>query len=221
MEGGSGVVTVQPENGGFLSMLKSAHAERCVAIRARLEDFRRTPESGYAYEMFYCLLTPQSSARNAGAVVDLLRERDFATEPFDAVRLLRSGKHYIRFHKTKAARLIEAAKKYHLVRDRLRVGDPAPEVRSWLVRMVDGFGMKEATHFLRNIGRNGGLAILDRHILRNLVRAKVIPDIPASLTERKYMEIERAFMTFSGRVGIPLDELDLLFWSLETGEILK
>jgi thermostable 8-oxoguanine DNA glycosylase len=35
------------------------------------------------------------------------------------------------------------------------------------------------------------------------------------------MAIEEKFRRFAGEIDIPMDELDLLFWSRETGEILK
>ena len=81
-------------------------------------------------------------------------------------------------------------------------------------------GWKEASHFLRNIG-NRDLAILDRHILKNLVRTGALERLPKSLTPKTYLAIEEKFAAFSKRVNIPMDELDLLFWSMETGEILK
>jgi N-glycosylase/DNA lyase len=84
-----------------------------------------------------------------------------------------------------------------------------------------GLGYKEATHFLRNIGLNGGLAILDRHILRNLKRYGAIRSVPTSLSRKKYLSVERSFARFSERIGITLDELDLVFWSMETGVIRK
>lgn len=37
---------------------------------------------------------------------------------------------------------------------------------------------KEASHFLRNVGFGEDVAILDRHILRNLERLAVIDEIP-------------------------------------------
>jgi N-glycosylase/DNA lyase len=85
---------------------------------------------------------------------------------------------------------------------------------------VKGMGWKEASHFLRNIGYRD-LAILDRHILRNLKLHGVIRSYPASLTPKRYLAIEKAFERFASAVGIPMDELDLLFWSRETGTILK
>ncbi|HEX9829408.1 MAG TPA: hypothetical protein VGB10_04275 [Bacteroidota bacterium] len=89
------------------------------------------------------------------------------------------------------------------------------------MKNVMGLGYKEATHFLRNIGKNDGLAILDRHILRNLKRYGAIRSLPDTLSRKQYLSIEKRFMKFSERVGIPVDELDLLFWSMETGEIRK
>jgi N-glycosylase/DNA lyase len=97
----------------------------------------------------------------------------------------------------------------------------ALDLREWLVKNVLGLGYKEASHFLRNIGKNDGLAILDRHILRNLNRLGVIDSIPKSISKKHYLEIERCFSKFSLDLGIALDELDLVFWSMETGEIRK
>ncbi len=85
---------------------------------------------------------------------------------------------------------------------------------------VDGLSLKEASHFLRNIGARD-LAIIDRHILTHLVACGVLRRKPRTLTARRYFAIERRFQRFSRDVGIPMDELDLLFWSKETGVILK
>ena len=73
---------------------------------------------------------------------------------------------------------------------------------------------------LRNIGHEN-LAILDRHILKNLVRVGVLSHLPKTLTWKRYLAIERKFFKFALRIGISMDELDLLFWSMETGIILK
>ena len=94
-------------------------------------------------------------------------------------------------------------------------------LRGWLVENVKGYGMKEASHFLRNIGLGDDIAILDRHILKHLVKNNVIPEVPKSLTEKKYMEIENRMRAFSKEIGIPFAHLDLLWWSEETGEIFK
>ena len=178
------------------------------------------PQTEYFYELAYCLLTPQSSAVSAGQVVERLRDACFLETGGDPTPLLRAKEHYIRFHNTKARRLQEARVLLPDILHVLRRAEPAPAARAWLVANVKGLGWKEASHFLRNIGRCN-LAILDRHILRNLARHGVIRAIPASLTPSRYLNIEARFARFADRLGIPMDELDLLFWSRETGEILK
>ena len=84
-----------------------------------------------------------------------------------------------------------------------------------------GIGYKEAGHFLRNIGFNQDLAILDRHILRNLKKLDVIDSFPESLTKRQYLTIEVKMMEFSEAIRIPMSHLDFVLWYKETGEILK
>src|SRR5256885_1237436 len=64
------------------------------------------------------------------------------------------------------------------------------ELREFLVDNVKGLGMKEASHFMRNIGIGKDLAILDRHILKNLKLYGVVDEIPNSLTQKKYLDIE-------------------------------
>ncbi len=93
--------------------------------------------------------------------------------------------------------------------------------REWLVKDVKGIGYKEASHFLRNIGFGKQIAILDRHILKNLKLYGVIGDIPKMLSRKKYFEIEKKMMDFSKEIEIPMSHLDLLFWYKETGEIFK
>lgn len=54
---------------------------------------------------------------------------------------------------------------------------------------------KEASHFLRNVGFGENIAILDRHILRNLVKLEVIDELPKTLTPKLYLEIEEKWET--------------------------
>ena len=46
-------------------------------------------------------------------------------------------------------------------------------------------------------------------------------EIQKTLTRRRYLEIEEKMRNFAERMKIPLEELDLLFWSFETGRVLK
>lgn len=85
---------------------------------------------------------------------------------------------------------------------------------------IKGLGYKEGSHFLRNIGYKG-YAILDKHILNSLFEFGVIDEPKRPSTREKYREIEQKMKKFSVEIGIPMDELDLLFWSRKNGKILK
>jgi len=200
--------------------LRSIFAPRRAAIRDRLRDFAKIPPGAYFYELAYCLLTPQSSAVNAEKVVRLLREDNFLHRGIDPEPHLNRKDCYIRFHKTKAKSLLMMREQFPEVAHQLENGSSSAELREWLVNNVRGIGWKESSHFLRNIGHRD-LAILDRHILKNLVRFRVMRGLPKTLTPKRYLSIEKRFRRFASEIGIPMDELDLLFWSSETGEILK
>ena len=94
-------------------------------------------------------------------------------------------------------------------------------MRNWLFENVKGMGLKESAHFLRNIGIYENLTILDRHILKNLNKHGVIDEIPNPLSKKQYLEIEKKFLEFAKEINIPTEELDLLFWSEQTGEVFK
>ena len=198
-----------------LEKLRGEYKKARPAIKAALEGYKKAND--YFYEMCFCLLTPQSSAFKCDACIHELKQKEFHATGVDIVPILRK---YTRFHHTKARYLSEFRQNHHtllpLLRDR---ADPG-EKREFLASHVKGLGMKEASHFLRNIGfRN--LAILDRHILKNLKKYGAIKALPKTLTKKKYLQIEKKFKEFSEKVGIPMDELDLLFWSMQTGKVFK
>ena len=178
------------------------------------------PEQDF-YELVYCFMTPQSSAVNSAKAQGALMASNFQNAEIDPEPLLHQKEYYIRFHKTKAKLLIVMKLQYGDILRKISNGDSAFEKRNWLAENVKGIGYKEATHFLRNVGLNDGLAILDRHILKNLKKHGAIRSLPKTLTKKKYLALERRFQKFAEEIGIPIDELDLLFWSNETGEILK
>ncbi|MBS1903370.1 MAG: DNA lyase [Bacteroidetes bacterium] len=197
------------------------YAERKDAIRARLADFAAVPVTEHFYELLFCILTPQSQAKNAEQVIAKLKSDRFQEMAFDPTDLLRTPEHYIRFHNTKAKRLLAIRDMFADISSLLRTHWSEPLVlRAAIRETVPGFGLKESSHFLRNIGIRD-LAILDRHILKHLKAVGIIGRIPASLTDKRYFAIEKKWKKFASRVGIPIDELDLLFWSMETGEIRK
>lgn len=195
-------------------------AELRPQILARLEDFCRVPPEQRFYELCYCLCTPQSKAENANAAVTILQERDFERTGFNPVSILRDKAHYIRFHETKALRLLKAREEWLYIASVLDSSLNDEQKREWLVENVDGMSWKEASHYLRNIGYRN-LAILDRHTLKHLVRCGVFAEVPNIAGKARYLDAGEGFKKFAAHVGIPMDELDLYFWASEAGLILK
>lgn len=94
--------------------------------------------------------------------------------------------------------------------------------RDWLARerRIKGLGYKESSHYLRNIGFKG-YAILDKHILRCLAEVGVIASAQPPTTRARYLVTEATLKSFARNIGVDFDELDLVLWSMKTGEILK
>jgi N-glycosylase/DNA lyase len=189
-------------------------------IRQRLKEFAQVDKTEWFYEMCFCIFTPQSKAVNAFAAVEEMKERDFYNNPFDISPILRNPERYIRFHNQKALKVQKLRDDYPMVFQSISSDKSPAEKRNFLVENINGYGMKEASHFLRNTGHRG-LAILDRHILKHLVLCGVFDEIPKVSTKKNYLIVENEFKYFANKTGIPIDELDLLFWSWEAGMILK
>ncbi len=213
-----------------LTDLHELHRTLRPIIEERLQGFREQWESASEEELFrevvFCLLTPQSKGRacwDAACGLDDVGLLLTGTAEEVAAALASTG---VRFHHTKArrvvaARLLFAPEGRPSVRTVLGQFKAPKKAREWLVEHVNGLGYKEAGHLLRNLGMGSDLAILDRHILRCLKELEVIPEVPKSVTRRRYLDIERDMAAFAEREGIPLDHLDLVFWARATGEVFK
>ncbi|UCG95014.1 MAG: N-glycosylase/DNA lyase [archaeon] len=206
--------------------LVESYNKRKKKIRGRLEEFRdfwnKSDEDLFA-ELCFCLCTPQSKARNCDAFIRRVKENRLLFGGTE--KELRRYMLGVRFCDNKSRYIVGARDFFSengkvKIKERIKNYDPK-EARDWLVKNVKGLGFKESSHFLRNIGMGKDLAILDRHVLKNLRKHGVIKDIPVCLTGKRYLEIEEKMKKFSRHTGIPMEELDLLFWSEETGEIFK
>jgi len=196
-------------------------------IKKRLKYFKELGNNGNKNEIFtelaFCILTPQSRAKLCWKAIENMRKNGilFNGNREEILKDLEG----VRFKYKKSYYLLEAREKffndsnpiYYFIKNKKN----PYEIRDYLIKNIKGFGCKEASHFLRNVGLGSQLAILDRHILKNLRKLGVIQDIKKTCTERTYKEIERKMIDFSKSFGIPLDQLDLLLWAKETGEVFK
>ena len=165
-----------------------------VARLARFEKIWRTCNDEELFAEFtFCLLTPQSKATKCWAAVEkLVLHKILITGSEDEIVKHLEG---VRFQNNKTRNIIEARGKFFgdgqfTLKNILDKFENVIDARNYLVSNVKGYGYKEASHFLRNIGKGKKIAILDRHILRNLLNLGVIEELPKTLTKKKYLELE-------------------------------
>ena len=210
--------------------LRLAHAARRAEIRKRLREFREVWRAGSDArlweELVYCIFTAGASAKMGLRSVEALRPLlKSGRRPAMTQALIDAGAH--RFPNARPAYVVSTRSYLQKsismrLRDRLDSFRNPFERRDWLAQepQIKGLGYKEASHFLRNVGFKG-YGILDKHIVRSLAELGVI-DSPKPPTGRnRYLTIEARMREFAAAVQIDFDELDLVLWSMKTGEILK
>lgn len=198
-------------------------------IAKRLNEYKEIWDKGtnedIHAELSFCILTPQSKARNAWKAITNMREEGvlFTGDAETLTEYL----NIVRFKNNKAKYLVELRNQMTdkdgkiITKDFFEKMPTVQERRNWIVENIKGMSWKESGHFLRNVGFGQEVAILDRHILKNLVRLQVIEEIPKTLNKKNYLEIENKMKEFCKEVSIPMDNMDLLLWYLEAGEIFK
>lgn len=197
-------------------------------IELRLDEFAQVweneSEENLFSELAFCLLTPQSKAKMCWDSICTLKEKNVLIDGSEEEVL--ECLYGVRFKYKKARYVVEVREVFKdddkiSVRKKIDENKSPFEAREWLVKNVKGMGHKEASHFLRNIGKGKDLAILDRHILKNLKLIGIIEKIPESLPPSKYIELEQTMRNFSEKIEVPLDHLDIVLWFKETKEIFK
>ncbi|HDH81631.1 MAG TPA: N-glycosylase/DNA lyase [Thermoplasmatales archaeon] len=183
-------------------------------VDSRIKEFESVSDK--FSEMCFCILTANSSAE-MGIKIQKNLGNGFLNLSEDGLRE-ELKKHGYRF--PGRAEYICANRKYKDIDRILSSFSDERKAREWLVKNVKGFGYKEASHFLRNIGYKN-VAIIDRHILRAAERYGIIKEIPKNLNKKAYLEIEKKIEKVANELGITLAELDLYLWYMETGKILK
>ena len=196
-------------------------------ISDRLKEFHEVlnkSDKRIFAELSFCICTPQSKAFTCWNAISKLMSNNilYYGSKEDINPFLRG----IRFHNNKAKYIVEARNFFTeqgqlAIKNKIKSFNDPLKLRDWLIKNIKGIGMKEASHFLRNIGLGDDLAILDRHVIKNLKGLGVIQTVPKSLSKKRYLEIESKMKAFSQMIGIPIDALDLLLWSNETGSIYK
>lgn len=220
---------VKKEQGPLtIDKIKQAHALRRDEIQARLAEFeavwREGSDERIWEEMVFCFFTGGCSAKMGLRSIEAVRPLLLNGTQEELMNAL-VGKH--RYPRARASYIVASRNFLQAdcglrLREKLESFENALERRDWLAgeKGIKGLGYKEASHFLRNIGLKG-YAILDKHILRSLAELKIIDEPKPPYSRPKYLFIEQKLKDLSLHLEIDFDELDLVLWSMKTGEILK
>jgi N-glycosylase/DNA lyase len=208
----------------------ATHRAQKREIKKKLSEFdevwRKGSDARLWEELAFCIFTAGASARMGLKSIDAIRSLLLDGQPEEMTQALkRAGAH--RFPVARPRYIVTTRAYFRenfdmALRKRLRSFSDSLERRDWLAqdKQIKGLGYKEASHFLRNIGVKGH-AILDKHVMRCLAELGVVDSARPPSNRKRYLEVEEQFLQFSRDIRVNCDELDLVLWSMKTGEILK
>jgi len=180
-------------------------------------------EAGLFSELSFCILTANSSALLGLKLQSELGEEGFLNlEEKELEEALRKAGH--RWAGQRAKWILEAREKFPAIRELLKKERDARLLRELLSSpsspyKVKGLGLKEASHFLRNVGFKD-VAIVDRHVFRFLLEEGLLPP-QKSITKKVYLKAEEALKGLAEELGFSLAELDLYVFYAKTKKVLK
>ncbi len=229
--------------------LKSSQIKK--VIDSKIKEFSKLGKSSsneIFKELCFCIMTANFSAQGGIKIQNAVNDGFLTLSKKELAKKLSELGH--RFPNTRAKYIFEARNKFFShsskrgqmkarkykdnIKEILNNFKNELDASEWIVKNIKGIGMKEASHFLRNIGYKN-LAIIDFHIIDLLARNNLIESrnsaTPSklgrrnqkskSLTPKKYLEIEDLLREIAEKTNLSLGELDLYLWYKETGKVLK
>ena len=194
-------------------------------VDERIQEFRQVHEMNtwkWYEELVYCLLTAYASAVMGQRCLDALCQRGAVLEGGrDKVEsCLKEEGH--RFATRRAEYIYNSRELAPRLKEKIQAFNDSKDARQWVVKEVKGIGWKEGSHFLRNVGYFD-LAILDRHIIRNMADFDLVDreEAEKGLTKRRYLNYEQVLSRVAEELDMPLGVMDLYLWYRKTGKVLK
>ncbi|MGC8505177.1 MAG: N-glycosylase/DNA lyase [Thermoplasmata archaeon] len=189
-------------------------------IDSRVKEFILAGQSGKEKlfsELCFCILAANTSAEMGIRVMSSVDLDHFLYSDLETLRS-ELKKVSCRFYNMRSKFIVDSRWIIDELPEIARTGD-SMGTREYLAENLMGVGYKESSHFLRNVGKFE-CAILDKHILR-MMNAGFGTDLKASLSKKKYLEIEDAFIKMSDMLNMKPGVLDLYMWKMATGKVLK
>ena len=127
-----------------------------------------------------------------------------------------------RFPKRRAKDIVQAAiglySEKNGILELLRREENESAMRSELVNLVSGIGLKQASHFLRNVGYSNNLAIIDTHVIEFLKQILgVATKKPTNVNHNLYLAYEELLIELCSLLGLDLSLFDSVIWRYMRG----
>jgi len=197
------------------------NSELKKVVEERIKDFSKIRDSGTNNDLFlelcFCFMTANFQAEKSWKIQKEIGSGFWELSERELQLKLKEKGH--RFWPQRGTRIYEARWLKNSISKKIKEFEDEKEIREWIVSNLKGLGMKEASHFLRNIGYFN-VAIIDKHIINLLVFGGLV-ERPKTLTPKKYLEIEEILKEIAKKTNLSLGELDLYLWSEQTGKVLK
>ena len=201
-----------------IERLKKSPIKKQIDLRAKeFEALGQKRAAQIFNELCFCLMTANFNAQRSIDIQKAIGDGFHTFSPKQMAQKLKALGH--RFPNTRAKFIIEARKHKSELSKFVKTRLKDYQFRDWLVKNVKGLGHKEASHFLRNIGRKD-CAIIDFHILDLLQDCGLVKK-KKPISKKIYLEVEEILKNIAKKSGLDLGKLDLYLWYLETGKILK
>ncbi|HXG74087.1 MAG TPA: hypothetical protein VNK44_04655 [Candidatus Nitrosotenuis sp.] len=198
-------------------------------------DWARASEEQLWKELCFCILSGNVAFELAKSVVEVLTERGYLDyrwmredrksrialfheldKPNFDPRKKNGELRKYRYPRKRSAEIVSAAKTIYVdnssIKNVLSSSSSDIEARNFFVNQISGLGIKEASHFLRNIGFADSLAIIDVHVLSFLKEFSLVDFDANSLTPQRYLRLEKTLRNFVDYHGLNLAIFDLAVW---------
>lgn len=216
-----------------LKEIREQYQEKEEVIEKRLEEFSELKDAS-EYRLFkelvFVILTSQTSAKKAWEAAEQLNREKLLLngDKSSIAEVLRENE--VQYEENKASYIIEN----RITLSQPTLQDPTNELkisfkidednldktRRWMVENLKGVGWKAASHFLRNVGYQN-IAIISNYIAKDLHELGMTESSSIPNDEASYLKAEQRMNELSEELDISVEALDLVLWSMETGEVFK
>ena len=202
--------------------------------KSHTSDWKRKKEQDLWHELCFCILSGNVTFELAKSVIDTLNEKELldqywivedpkslkvlneALEESQFLPLKNNGElRKYRYPNKRSQQIVKAAQVIYSenksIKHILSQFESDIETRSYLSNQISGLGIKEASHFLRNIHYSNSLAIIDVHVLSFLKKNYLISQ-DMSVTPNSYLKLERILRNLADFHGLDLSIFDLAIW---------